>query len=57
MKITSIAQYLEEYRKIWPFSGTIGVIQNNKIIFQKAYGYACCEHSIENKREPILRIK
>lgn len=39
MKITSIAQYLEEYRKIWPFSGTIGVIQNNKIIFQKAYGY------------------
>ena len=48
MKVTSIAQYLEEYIKIWPFSGTIGVMQNKNIIFQKSYGNACHEYNIEN---------
>lgn len=48
MEITSIEQYLEDYIKLWSFSGIIGVIKNNKIILEKAYGTACHEYSIEN---------
>ncbi|SFB11172.1 serine hydrolase domain-containing protein [Clostridium frigidicarnis] len=48
MKITSIEEYLDEYIKIWPFSGNVGVIRHGNIIFKHSYGMACHEYRIQN---------
>ncbi len=56
MKVTSIEEYLDQYIKIWPFSGVIGVIQNNNVIFQKSYGNACHEFCIKNTMDTCFTL-
>lgn len=48
MKLKTIESYMNKYIKIWPFSGTIGVLSKGKIVFSKSFGMACHEYSIPN---------
>lgn len=48
MKLTTIESYIDKYIEIWPFSGTIGVLNKGKIVFNKSFGMACHEYNILN---------
>ena len=51
-----ISEYLESYTKLWSFSGSIIAINDGKILFKKAYGYANIEHKVKNTTETKYRI-
>lgn len=48
MKLSTIESYIDKYIEIWPFSGTIGVLNNGKVVFNKSFGMACHEYGIPN---------
>ena len=51
-----INQYLDEYMKVWPFSGVISVAREGKLIFSKGYGMANIEHSVPNTPKTKYKI-
>lgn len=51
-----INEYLNEYMKLWPFSGVISVVKNGEIIFNQGYGMANVEHSIANTPKTKYKI-
>lgn len=48
MKLSTIESYIDKYIEIWPFSGTIGVLNNEKVVYNKSFGMACHEYGIPN---------
>lgn len=54
--IQDLNDYLTEYERIYPFSGTILVAQHGEIVFSKAYGYASLEHLVPNTADTKFRI-
>lgn len=51
-----INEYMEQYTKLWAFSGSVAAIKNGKVIFEKAYGYANIEHKVKNTTETKYKI-
>lgn len=51
-----INECMEEYTKLQAFSGSIAVIKDRKVIFEKAYGYANIEHKVKNTAETKYKI-
>lgn len=51
-----INEYMENYTKLWAFSGSIAAIKNGEILFKKAYGYANIEHKVENTTDTKYKI-
>jgi CubicO group peptidase (beta-lactamase class C family) len=51
-----INQYMEEYTKLWAFSGSIIAIKDGQIIFKNSYGYANIEHKVPNTTRTKYRL-
>ena len=51
-----INEYLDEYAKLWPFSGTVVVVNKGEVIFNKSYGMASIEHGAANTSETKYKI-
>ncbi|MBS4534769.1 UPF0236 family protein [Clostridium sp. D2Q-14] len=51
-----INQYLDDYAKLWPFSGVISVVKEGEVIFSKGYGMANIEHSVPNTTKLKYKI-
>jgi len=51
-----INEYLNEYTKLWPFSGAIAVVIKGEVIFSKNYGMASIEHSVLNTTDTKYKI-
>lgn len=51
-----INEYLDDYTKLWPFSGTVVVATEVGIIFNKSYGMASIEHGAPNTSETKYKI-
>ncbi|MBU3126959.1 serine hydrolase domain-containing protein [Clostridium tagluense] len=51
-----INEYLDEYIKLWPFSGAILVVNNGQVIFNKSYGMASIEHGAANTTKTKYKI-
>lgn len=51
-----INEYLDEYAKIWPFSGTVVVVNKGEVVFNKNYGMASIEHGAANTSETKYKI-
>lgn len=48
MKLRTIESYINKYLEIWPFSGTIAVLNKGEVMFNKSSGMACHEYNIPN---------
>lgn len=55
-KAIEIEKFVSEYHNIKEFNGTVLVSQNNKVIFEKAYGLANFEWQIKNTLDTKFRI-
>lgn len=44
-------QYMNEYMELYPFSGTIRVVNNGEILLNQAYGKACVEFDVPNSTD------
>jgi len=51
-----INEYMDEYRKLWPFSGAVVVVNNGEVIFNKSYGMANIEHGVSNTEKTKYKI-
>ena len=51
-----INEYLNEYTKLWPFSGAIAVVIKGEVMFSKNYGMASIEHSVLNTTDTKYKI-
>ncbi|MCD9022569.1 serine hydrolase domain-containing protein [Cohnella silvisoli] len=47
----SIQEYMKEYMNLWPFSGTIRVVNKGETIFDQSYGMACIEFEVPNRSQ------
>ncbi|PAJ72116.1 hypothetical protein CJF42_23000 [Pseudoalteromonas sp. NBT06-2] len=55
-KAVKIDKNVSGFHKIKEFSGTVLVAHNNKVIFEKAYGFANFEWEIKNTLDTKFRI-
>ncbi|MBU2971020.1 beta-lactamase family protein [Pseudoalteromonas sp. C2R02] len=55
-KAIEIEKFVSEFHNIKEFNGTVLVSQNNKVIFEKAYGFANFEWDIKNTLDTKFRI-
>lgn len=46
--VENLAEFINEYTKLWEFYGVIQVVQSGKIIFENSYGYASLAFNIKN---------
>ena len=51
-----INEYMEEYTKLWPFSGTVAVVSDGEVIFNESYGMASIEHGVPNTSKTTYKI-
>ncbi|MGG1661036.1 serine hydrolase [Brevibacillus sp. NRS-1366] len=51
-----LEEYLAEYERSWPLSGTVLVAQHGEVLFRKAYGHANIEHRLSNSIDTKFRI-
>lgn len=42
---------MNEYMELYPFSGTIRVVNNGEILLNQAYGKACVEFDVPNSTD------
>ncbi|WP_425448804.1 serine hydrolase domain-containing protein [Dethiothermospora halolimnae] len=51
-----IHEYMNEYIKLWPFSGIVTVVKSGEVIFNENYGMANIEHSVPMTEKTKFRI-
>jgi len=51
-----ITEYMEQYTKLWAFSGSVACSLGGEVIFSKSYGYANIEHKAANTPKTKHRI-
>ncbi|MHA7963418.1 serine hydrolase domain-containing protein [Paenibacillus sp. CAU 1782] len=53
---SSLQKYIDQYREKWPFSGTVLVAREGRIVHLGAYGSASLEHRVPNRRNTRFGI-
>ncbi len=55
-KISTISEMMDNYSKMNLYSGVVGVVQNDKVIYSKAFGYSDLEKNIPNTLTTEFRL-
>ncbi|QGQ99465.1 class A beta-lactamase-related serine hydrolase [Paenibacillus psychroresistens] len=52
----SIELFMQQYMELWPFAGSIRVVQQGEVIYNQAFGMACLELEVPNTTDTLFGL-